>query len=338
MKKLILILLLLFVTKLHGEDNINLSGRVVLGTQGFENAEVIIRNINDKAIYKVFTDKDGYYNIGLREGIYFIEARGDIKGKKYIGFSGKNPLYLKEDTYAGIKLLLPSKFSQRKLKNKDIILTVKSNHNNQPVAGARAYLYLNEKDIKGMPFFYSEPADKKGLIKISNLIEGIYYIVIRKKTDDSPLGPLSEGDLIGFYDKNPVMLKEGYKYNIEIPLFEKVQDDITKPVDAKKTFIIKGTAINEKGEFVSGVYAFLYTKKEMGHERPISISKKTKEDGRFELIVPYAGKYYLGVRQFYGGTPVQGELYGLYDATYDHHIKVFDNITGITIRIKKILR
>lgn len=337
MRKILVLLIFFWLSDLQG-SSLSLTGRVVIDSKGVDKAQVIIREINEKKEYSAETDKDGYYQIKINEGVYFVEAKKNINNKNYIGFSGKNPILLTEDSYIGIKLLPESKLSKRKLKNTDIILLIKCFYNGKPVESARVYLYLKEKDIKGMPYVYSNLTNKNGVTKIDNVLEGNYYIVVRKKTDDFPLGPIREGDLIGFFSKNPLEVKEGYQYNLEIHLFEKVQDEVTKPVDTKKGIKILGKAIDENGNPVSGVYAFLYTKKEMGHERPVSISSKTKDDGKFELIAPFPGKYYLGVRQYYGGTPIQGELYGLYDKTYDHHINVFENITGILIKTKKILR
>ncbi len=130
--------------------------------------------------------------------------------------------------------------------------------------------------------------------------------------------------------------RKGKKYYIKIPIFKKNQDDL--PYQVKPKYKLTGYALDENGRPVSGVYAFAYKNKEMGHERPVSISKKTREDGFFELYLPEKGKYYIGVRQFYGGTPIQGELYGLYDKTYDHHNFVENDVENITITLRKILR
>ncbi len=258
--------------------------------------------------------------------------------KNYRGFTGKNPVFINSDTYLGIKLLPPSKVKITRIKSRDVVLKIRALQDGKPVNNARAYLYLSEKDIKGMPYLYSEPSDNKGQIKISGILPNRYFILLRKKKNLSPLGPISDGDLIGFYSGRYLDLKEGMQYSLDIHMFVKAQDDITKPLDIKEGFIIRGRALDEKDTPIQGVYAFLYTRKEMGHERPVSISAKTGKDGIFELIVPRTGVYYLGVREFYGGTPVQGELYGTYDLTYDHHIKVFSNITGISIRVRRILR
>ncbi|MCX7990496.1 MAG: carboxypeptidase-like regulatory domain-containing protein [Proteobacteria bacterium] len=338
MKKLLFFLFFFLISESYGKEGKNLSGRVLLDNSPVGKGEVIAREIDKNEIFKTETDENGYYNITLKEGVYSVEAQKRIGNILYIGFSGKNPILLKEDTYAGIKLLPPSKMTRKKLSDSKTEIVLKILYNGKPVSSARAYLYLKEKDMKGMPFFYSEPTDKSGIIKIRNIIEGSYYIVVRKKKDHKPLGPISEGDLIGFFSQNPLNIKDGYRYTIEINMFQKIQDEITSPLDIQNVKKITGIALSESGEPVSGVYAFLYTKKEMGHERPISISRKTGDDGKFELLAPFTGKFYLGVRQFYGGTPVQGELYGLYDKTHDHHINVFDNITGIIIRVKKILR
>lgn len=338
MKNLFLFLIFFFlVSNVEANQTRVLSGRVVFGTEGVADAIVKIRELDEDMEHYVETNEDGYFSINLKEGVYFIEGRKNLNQKSYVGFSGRNPLLLNEDTYVGIKLLPESRISKKTYLKRKNILKIRCFKDGKPVDSVRIYLYLKVKDIKGMPYLFTEPT-KKNSIVIKDLLEGSYYIVARKKRDNNPLGPLSEGDLIGFFSKNPLTIKDGFSYEITIHMFEKIKDIVTKPVETKKYFKIQGKVVNEKGEPVSNVYAFLYTKKEMGHERPLSISNRTKEDGFFELIAPTAGRYYLGVRQFYGGTPVQGELYGLYDKTYDHHIDVFENITGIVIKTKKILR
>lgn len=339
MKSLLFLIFTFFAVSLWAEERVELSGRVVFNDKGVERALVFVKQVDGEDIFRTETDKDGYFSMPLYRGTYFIEARKKIDNIFYVGFSGKNPLYLNSNSYVGVKLLPPSRLIKKKLKKKTSILKVKILFDGNPVKDARVYLYLKEKDIKGMPFIYSEPSDGKGIAVIKDVLPGNYSIVVRKRKDlTTPLGPLSEGDLIGFYSERTLDLKEGFEYLITVNLFKKVQEEIGKPIDVKNDITIKGVVLDEEGKPLSDLYAFLYTKKEMGHERPVSISQKTKEDGIFELIVPQKGRYYLGVRQFYGGTPIQGEWYGLYDKTFDHHIDIFENMSGITIKAKKILR
>ncbi|MCX7769669.1 MAG: carboxypeptidase-like regulatory domain-containing protein [Proteobacteria bacterium] len=313
-------------------------GRVVFK----ENTPVFGANVNiynenrDTKILSTTTDPEGYFNINLEEGVYFFEATYVEKNRRFVGYSGKNPLLVSGSEYIGIRLLPLYKFKEQKVKNNKTKVIGQVLFEDKPLKDSIVYFYLSGRDIKGMPYVYSMPTNKKGFFEINDILPGKYFIVARKKISGSLFGPIEEGDFIGFFQHNPINLEKGKVYSIVIPVFKKVQDDVPIQVSAK--YKITGYAIDEKGNPVSGVYAFAYKNKEMGHERPISISKKTKKDGYFELPIPESGKYYIGVRQFYGGTPLQGELYGLYEQTYDHHIYVDKNIENIKITVRKILR
>ncbi len=335
MRYLKFILLFLWLTK-----NVycyEVKGRVMLGDRPVSGAKVLIYQENYKDVIKeTQTDKDGYYHLELDEGIYNFVSEFEENGKIYRGFSGKNPFLVNESYYVGIKLLPLYKYIVHNNKTKSAIIDGTVLFNGKPLEGATAFLYLSMKDIKGMPYLYSQPTDKKGRFILKNILPGEYFVVVRKKLNGSLFGPLEDGDYIGFFQYNPFNFEINKTYKIIIPTFKKVQDEM--PLQLKAKYKIRGVAVDERGQPVSGVYAFAYKNKELGHERPVSISKKTGNDGIFELYLPSSGKYYIGVREFYGGTPVQGERYGLYDETFDHHIIVDKDVENIKIVVKKILQ
>lgn len=335
------ILLIMFVFLPVSVLAAQLSGRVMFGGKPAEGVKVSAYEAAplSEGRLETLSGKDGYFNFSLEKGkFYFIEAEKSIAGKLYKGFSGKNPVFTDGDAYVGIKLLPVYEMKAVKKTGEEISVKGEVLHENKPLQGARVYFYLSPKDFKGMPYMYSEPADNKGRFKIKGMIEGNYFIVARKKKDAAPLGPVTEGDFIGFLPQNPVYIKSGHEYRIKVPVFMKEKEEAPSLSAVKERVTIKGRAVDKDGKPVSGVYAFAYKHKEMGHERPVSISNKTGADGYFELAVPEKGRYYLGVRELYGGTPVQGELYGLYDGSFDHHLVVEKETSGLEIMLKRILR
>lgn len=334
MKYTIIVFLVFLLT--NALEAYEVKGRVMIGDEPVYTANV---NVYDESLnlkISVKTDELGYFNLSLDEGTYFFEANCLKDNKKYVGFSGKNPVYVSQNEYIGIKLLPYYNFNSKKSKTNKTKVKGQVIYDGKPLKDAVVYVYLSLKDIKGMPYQYTVPTDRNGNFEINEILPGKYFIIARKKRSGSYFGPVEEGDFIGFFQQNPINFEKGKVYNIKIPVFKKIQDDV--PNQVKTSFRITGYAVDENDKPVAGVYAFVYKNKEMGHERPVSISKKTKEDGFFELFIPDKGKYYLGVRQFYGGTPVQGELYGLYDKTFDHHLIVEKDIENIKITVKKILQ
>lgn len=312
------------------------TGRVT-ADKPLENGAVVYFK-SDKEVYQTKTDDRGYFNIDLPEGLYFIIAEGEISGKKYRGISGRSPLLINTNEHLGIKMFPFKKVKSRPIRAKGPVIEIKLLYENKPVANGRVYFYLKPGDIKGMPYFYSLPTDTKGTVKVRELLEGSYYVIGKKKKDNNPLGPLSEGDLMGFLLETPFYFKNGHFYSLEIDLFKKSKDEFPTLTVDKKPLYIKGKILDKNGNPIEGLYAFAYDKKIIGHEKPVAISKPTGKDGVFVLPLPGKGRYYLGVRQYYGGTPVQGELYGLYQGTFDHHIDVEQNIEDIEIFVDKILK
>lgn len=313
-----------------------ITGRVMIGHMPANEAEVKFFEKDDtKVIFKVKTDRDGYFNVNLPDGKYFFQADYTFKRINYRGYSGKNPVLIPEEDYVGIKLLKVYPIKTKNLSNKKTKIKGKVIFNNKPLQGAVVYFYLNPTDIKGMPYVYSLPTNKRGQFLINDILPGTYYVVARKKNTGELFGPISEGDYIGFLQYIPFNFVEGRIYEITIPVFMKEKDDITTLV--KGEYKIKGKIVDEHGNPLAGLYAFAYKNKEMGHERPVSISKKTDKDGYFEINLPQKGRYYIGAREFYGGTPVQGEWYGVYEGTFDHHLDVEQEVVEISITAKKIL-
>ena len=78
---------------------------------------------------------------------------------------------------------------------------------------------------------------------------------------------------------------------------------------------------------------------EMGHHRPAALSSITDGQGRYQLFLPTAGKYYVGARHGYGDNPAPGEMFGHYEGTPDHSLTVESNrfLEEIGITVNRVL-
>lgn len=333
---LILLLLLIFLTKVEQTFAFKITGRI-LSDGVKEKASVIISNAKGE-VQSLTTDESGWFETELPEGVYIVRSELKTKGKIYKGFSGKNPIYLNKDEHIGIKLFAVKKPIIKKINSPQPLIKGTLSYENKPVKNGRVYFYLNLMDFKGMPYHYSMPTDKKGKFVVKELLEGSYFVAAKKRSDENPLGPVKEGDMIGFFSSEPYFFKNGYLYDVKINMFVKTKDESPPVLSNKGLFYLKGVIVDKNNKPLKGLYAFAYNKKIIGHERPIALSNRTDNDGKFVLPLPDKGRYYIGVRELFGGTPVQGEYYGLYDMTYDHHIDVDGDIENIIITAEKILK
>jgi len=75
--------------------------------------------------------------------------------------------------------------------------------------------------------------------------------------------------------------------------------------------IIAGVIRDPSGRPVEGFHATLYPTPDFLWE-PDVISAETHADGRFRLVVPKPGTYYVGARDYYGRQLEPGDHYGFY--------------------------
>lgn len=148
------------------------------------------------------------------------------------------------------------------------------------------------------------------------LTAGSYYLVMRKRADESKPGPPRDGDL-QFYSRDKkdnasfYVVKTARETNIgtitEATVFRKQQTKYEKGMTA-----IEGTVTDAQGAPVEGVRVFVYSSPAM-KGRPLYASEGTGTDGKYLINVNKAGTYYLKARSHYGGgQPKAGEFMGGY--------------------------
>lgn len=154
--------------------------------------------------------------------------------------------------------------------------------------------------------------DENGFFNI-RLPVGRYFMGGVKRMSGELIGPPSDGDYF-FISRDPAMnpnvfvIEKDKKLKIgavsEAVIFER-----SVPDDASG---ISGTVRDMNNKPVKGAIVFAYFTRTMTGLPPFT-SYRTGEDGKYLINVSHAGRYYLRVRDVYGGgPPVAGAIMGSY--------------------------
>ncbi len=178
-----------------------------------------------------------------------------------------------------------------------------------PLEKASLYIYKKGMDLYGPAFAVSEETDRNGHFSIS-LAAGEYVSVVRKRADGATVGPVVAGDNRSEFI--PLLVKDGMaQLTISAPI--KVGDNrrLTKQ-DENTLTGFSGRITDADGNPAEGIRIQVYDHVQMS-ERPKYVSEKTGPDGRYRMLLPEGGTYYIGARDNFGGPPKLGDLYGRYD-------------------------
>lgn len=282
----------------------------------------------------VVSDAEGRFEIELKRGYYYMAAvkRADGKlgrpgpGEMY-SFYGGNPIASDPARPAEITLNMvvkPPAQDDKKVDGDHGGVEGIVTFDGKPLDGVRITVYLDDTDsFRGMGYYMSPPTGVDGSFKL-RMSEGTYYVVARKRSDGGMAGPLKEGDYFGYLDINPVEVRKGVLYQVELPVVQKVER--AAPGGHDKT-LVKGVIRDAEGNPVPFAYACLYKNPEM-MDRPAFVSKPTGPDGAFIVEIPLGGTFYLAARDTIGGPVEPGQLYGRYNGNPEHSFTVE---TGTTV-------
>ncbi len=178
-----------------------------------------------------------------------------------------------------------------------------------PLEKASLYIYKKGMDLYGPAFAVSDETDRNGSFAIS-LPEGEYVTVVRKRADGATVGPVVAGD--NRSDFIPLVVKSGMtELALSAPI--KVGDNRRLTTQDEKTQTgFSGQITDADGNPAEGLRIQVYDHVQMS-ERPKYVSEKTGPDGRYRMLLPTGGTYYIGARDNFGGPPKLGDLYGRYD-------------------------
>jgi hypothetical protein len=172
---------------------------------------------------------------------------------------------------------------------------------------------------------------------------GKYYLGAMKRISaEKNFGPPEEGDYFfkgqdGRGNPTPYFVKKGETTDIgTLSVGSPFKRAVVKYADGITA--VEGVVLDSEGKPVEGVAVFGYKKAAM-RGRPLFTSDKTGKDGKYILRVNEGGKYYLRVRDVYGGgPPVGGAIVGSYwqEGPVEASVQTGEVMKGIDIKVTKL--
>lgn len=272
------------------------------------------------------TGRDGTFSMNLAPGRYFLVVKapdpldpGSEPGPGgFFGYYGGNPVAVTkgEWTESNIQAVSPSPPDRGPEEGLEgALLRGVVTGPDGPVEGAAVYVYPDSSsEFRGPGLMGPRGAvpggtGPDGSFEIE-LPPSRFYVVASKRKNGAALGPLGAGDLYGYYDGNPLDLKNGQWTAVTISMVEKVRETVKKPSRGRSG--ISGVIRDASGNVPEGVYAFASTELNVTGGMPPFRSHPVGPDGEYFIDTRGGGAYYVGARTGYGGPPLPGESYGLY--------------------------
>ena len=253
------------------------------------------------------TDLDGIYQLELAPGNYVLTASsrpGALKpGDLFCYYSG-SPIQVPASGYrnVGFNLIRVPEETVKEAERSGIYGQL--TYQGEPLEKAYLYVYKDPgKGFKGPGYFIQPVAS--GSFRL-NLPPGDYYLLARKRARGGQFGPIEIGDHFNYYFGNPVHVESGQAREVKIETVTRLsmlEEDVVEFQGAR------GQVVDAAGAAQAGLYVFAYRQAEMTGT-PDYFSTPTGPDGRFELVLPDGGPYYLLARQAFGGPAGGDELYG----------------------------
>jgi hypothetical protein len=298
----------------------------------------------DAPVLSGVTGGDGTVESALPPGRYFLVSRWrgdgdylrrDAPGDRYAYFGG-NPVYASggetREIFVGLEECVPPPLTVGETPGGTGVAGIVVS-GGSPAPGAYVYAYLRTGTaFRDLGFAASAPTGPDGSF-LMDVPPGDYYLLARRREAGGIAGPMRKGDLFGYYPGNPVTVSSGRYARVAIPATVlKLRNAPSYSGGYKAAAFVEGTIRGVGGKPRAGVYAALYDNPDLLN-RPVFLSDVTGVDGRYRLPVPVPGKYYLGARSGYGGSPVPGDFYGRYEGNPEHAVVLREGETlrGIDI-------
>jgi uncharacterized GH25 family protein len=325
-------------------NNIEVSGRVLYKDEPVTGAKIsVYKNVidmkNDNPVKKAVSDNNGSYSLELLPGRYFFTACK--KETDLFSYSGRNPITVgaSESCWVGFKTEKAGWITTTDYDDEfSSAISGKVLHNDDPVEDAFVTIFLDDSDDFKGPGYSMTSTGPDGGFFFDYLPESEYYVIARKRHSGEKAGPIYEDDLYAYFPGNPLSAQNGKVFDITLNTVSKIDDERIIRAALPDTGF-SGKILDTAGNPVKGLHVFAYTDPVIGHKRPAALSLATKDDGGYVVELKEAGTYYIGARRYHGDSPEPGELFGMYDATDDHSIKVESNkfLQNIDIIVEEIM-
>jgi hypothetical protein len=189
-----------------------------------------------------------------------------------------------------------------------------------PMSGGTVF-FFNEKS--GPPpsatRYWRVPTDAFKVDDIGKFIAvlptGEYYMGASKKLSGELLGPPQEGDLFFISQDakgNPKLHTVAAGEVVDLGVISEAVPFSRKMLETKGITSIEGTIRDTKGDPVKGILVFAFSAPTMVG-RPLFVSDRSDNDGKYLLRLYGGGTYYLRARVNYGGGPPSADqVMGIY--------------------------
>ncbi len=212
----------------------------------------------------------------------------------------------------------------------------------KPMSGGKVFFFNAETGPPPSPERYwrvpdeISDMDSEGRFSVV-LVAGRYFMGAIKRVSGPEIGPPRDGDMfLASRDENgkpkQYMIRKGEKTDIGVI---SGATPFKRPQIKDGISAIEGTVIFQDGKPAEGALVFAYMTPTMTG-RPTFVSEKAGRDGKYVLRVSEGGKYYLKVRDIYGGgPPTKGGIVGSYagEAPIPVSVKTGETTRGIDIKV-----
>lgn len=173
---------------------------------------------------------------------------------------------------------------------------------------------------------------------LATLPAGRYHVTAIRKRGEDRIGPPSEGDELF---PSPTDLQQGKRvYSVDPGRTTDIGTGVAAPFSKRSVILdnvvtsIEGTITGADGNPVRGAIAFAFSSAN-AVGRPLFLSEKTGDDGKYTLRVSEGGTYYVRTRtSLKGGHPEEKEVLGVHGGERPSAVVVRtgETVRGIDIR------
>jgi hypothetical protein len=172
---------------------------------------------------------------------------------------------------------------------------------------------------------------------------GQYYLgALKRISGEKNIGPPGEGDYFlrvqGTSGKPKTFLVEKGETTDVGTIAEGAPFKRSVVKQSGDITAVEGVVLDAEGKAVRGAIVFGYNTP-AARGKPLFVSDKTGEDGKYILRVNEGGKYYLKARDLYGGGPPKGgEVVGSYwqGVPVEASVKTGETTKGVDIRVMRV--